>query len=202
MEQVFSEEMISSDKIIIIMNYILPGFISLKIWTLLNASKKTKISESIIEAICYSAINVLFFSSVLPLVNSLHYILKSICIFFILFIAPIIWPILLHKLLRVKKIQEKIINPIPSSWDYFFAKRETCFLLIHLKNNAMIGGLYHDDSYASSYPEVRDLYLKEVWSINKKGKFLKKVNNSRGLLINYDIIEYIEIFDAFGGNYE
>ena len=87
------------------------------------------------------------------------------------------------------------MNPIPNSWDYFFLKREAAFVMIHLKSGKLIGGVYGGQSYASAYPEPRDLYLKEVWKI-EKGYFKHKIKDTKGLYITYDEILYIEFFDA------
>jgi hypothetical protein len=68
-------------------------------------------------------------------------------------------------------------------------------MLIHIKDGRIIGGLYGPDSFASSYPEKEDIYLQETWKIDGNGKFLKKIADTKGLLINPDTIEYIELFD-------
>jgi hypothetical protein len=68
-----------------------------------------------------------------------------------------------------------------------------------LNNNRVIGGLYGYDSFASSYPEKEDLYLEEVWKIDNDGKFVEKIANTKGVLINYNSIEYIELFDVNEG---
>jgi hypothetical protein len=68
-------------------------------------------------------------------------------------------------------------------------------MLIHIKNGRIIGGLYGPDSFASSYPEKEDVYLQETWKIDGKGKFLKKIADTKGLLINPNTIEYIELFN-------
>jgi hypothetical protein len=72
-------------------------------------------------------------------------------------------------------------------------------MLLHLTNGRVIGGLYGLDSFASSYPEKEDLYLQEVWKIDKEGKFIKKISDTKGLLVNYTTIEYIELFNINEG---
>ena len=67
-------------------------------------------------------------------------------------------------------------------------------MLIHLKNEKLIGGLYYSKSFASSYPEKQDLYIEEVWKINDNGEFQERIKGTKGILINYEIIEYIEFF--------
>jgi hypothetical protein len=170
-----------------------PGFISLKIWSLIHPSRKIQISESLIEAIMFSSFNYLvtiwWLPSLLP--SWIYFVMTAI-------VLPILWPILLKCVLTRKFFEEKTISLIPKSWDYFFSKRECCFMLVHLNNGRIIGGLYGRDSFASSYPEKEDLYLQEVWKVDKEGKFIKKISGSKGLLVNYEAIEYIELFNTGG----
>ena len=177
---------------------IFPGFISYKIWTLINPSLNLKISEIIYEIACYSISNLIFLLyfviqlSKPEICDILFYLYWII----ILFLGPILWPILLSKILNNKHIKKHILNITPNSWDYFFKMRNPCFILIHLKNEKLIGGLYAGKSFASSYPQPKDIYLREVWKIDPSGKFLNKINNSKGLYISYDQIAYVEFFEA------
>ena len=75
-------------------------------------------------------------------------------------------------------------------------------MLIHLTNGRVIGGLYGLDSFASSYPEKEDIYLQEVWAVDNEGRFLEQIPQSKGLLINYKAVEYIEFFDDEGESNE
>jgi hypothetical protein len=91
-------------------------------------------------------------------------------------------------------IKKKIINPIPKAWDVFFRKQQPCFMMVHLKNGQIIGGLYAYASAASSYPEKEDLYLQELWELDDEGRFEKPIDGTMGLLVNNDSVDYIELF--------
>lgn len=54
--------------------------------------------------------------------------------------------------------------------------------------------MYASGSAASSYPEPEDLYLEEVWNIDDEGKFIERVEDTMGLLVNSETIDYIELF--------
>jgi hypothetical protein len=58
----------------------------------------------------------------------------------------------------------------------------------------MLGGLYSGKSFASSYPEKEDLYLSQLWKVDEKGVFKEPVENSGGLLVNFEEVHFIEIF--------
>jgi hypothetical protein len=189
-------EYLTENNLQLLLLFVAPGFISLKIWGLIHPSQKIILSESLIEAIIFSSFNYI-------VTIWLYFITKNtdlIWIYFIiaLIIFPIIWPILFKRLLNTRLLKNKTISLIPKSWDYFFSKRKYCFMLIHLNSDRVIGGLYGFDSFTSSYPEKEDVYLQEVWKVDKEGKFIEKVPDTKGLLINNDVIEYIELFEING----
>jgi hypothetical protein len=193
-------EYLTENNLQMIILYVAPGFISLKIWALIQPSRKTALSESIMEAIVFSSFNYIatawvFFLLRLAGITWLYYLIY----FIVLIVCPVMWPVLLRRLLTSKVLRNKIISPIPKAWDYFFSKRDRCFILVHLNNERIIGGFYGLDSFASSYPEKEDLYLEEVWKVDSAGKILDKITDTKGLLINHDVIEYIELFDIREG---
>jgi hypothetical protein len=172
--------------------FVAPGFISLKIWGLIHPSQKLVLSESILEALIFSCFN---YGATIWV----YFLMKDADCFWVYFLVLFIFslgcPVLLKCLLSIKFLKNKIINIMPKSWDYFFNKRECCFMLIHINDGKIIGGLYGPDSFASSYPEKEDVYLQETWKIDENGRFIKKIADTKGLLINPDVIEYIELFD-------
>ena len=194
-------EILNENAIHLIIFFVAPGFISLKIWGLINPSRKILISESLIEAIIFSSFNYIFTIWLYLLLKKTSYV--WIYYLTVLLIFPSLLPKLLKLILNTKLFKDINISLIPKSWDYFFSKNECCFMLIHLNNGGMIGGLYGTDSFASSYPEKEDIYLQEIWKIDTEGNFLEKITGSKGLLVNHDVIEYIELFNIpEGGNYE
>ena len=182
----------------LLMILVAPGFISLKIWGLIHPSQKIQISESLTEAIIFSSFNYIVTIWLSFLVKDTHFA----WIYFVaaMIVFPVLWPILLKRILNSTFLKKKIISIIPKSWDYFFSRKECCFMLIHLNNGRIIGGLYGPDSFASSYPEKEDLYLQEVWKVDEEGNFIEKISGSKGVLVHYDVIEYIELFDIFDIN--
>ena len=196
-------DLLEMNKIQLIMIFILPGFISLKIWKLLIPSHEFRISEYFVETICYSTINFTLLFWLIPLAEKMNGF-RYYCIYImVMFIGPILWPIIWKMLITNKSLKGHILHPTPKAWDYYFGLGKSCFVLIHLKNGNLIGGLYYKESFASSYPDDPDLYIKEVWKINNKGQFIQKIDSTDGMLITYDVIEYIELFNPYpneGGN--
>jgi vacuolar-type H+-ATPase subunit I/STV1 len=195
-------EIFDINRIQLILIFIIPGFVSYKVWSLLIPSKDIAIKDYIIEIICYSFINFALLFWLINIAENIQGLLQSLLYLIILFIAPIIWPLIWIKIVKSKRLKGKIVYPTPKAWDFFFGLGKPCFMLIHLHTGKMIGGLYYLDSYSSSYPQQKDLYLKEVWNITEKGEFLNKIEATEGLLISYDVIEYIELFNPYPDNKE
>jgi hypothetical protein len=78
--------------------------------------------------------------------------------------------------------------------DWYFARRQPVFLLIHLADGSLVGGYWGERSHASSYPEHGDLYLSSVYKMNEEGHFEGRVDGTDGLLIRKDQYSYVELF--------
>lgn len=91
----------------------------------------------------------------------------------------------------LKKIRIKKSQPIPSAWDYFFSKQETVWVIVTSKNGKTIYGLYADNSFASSDPEERDLFIEKTY-ILENGKTWIEDESSLGILLSQNEIETIE----------
>jgi hypothetical protein len=169
--------------------FVAPGFISLKVWGLLNSSPRFRLSESLVEAVIYSSWNAVFFVW-------LYDILKGINTMFAFGVVcmglPILWPVLAYNLSKIRYFKTRLT---PTAWDHFFNLKEDCFMILHLKNGQLLGGMYTEKSFASAYPEKEDLYLSELWRLDEAGEFLGPVENSGGLLVNFEEVSFIEILN-------
>ena len=192
-------EFFNIEVLYLIILFFIPGFISIKIYDLLIPTEKRDFSKSVLEVISYSCINFALLFWILILINQKNFYENSKFWYFgltilVIFIFPMIWPIILKNLLTSKLLKGKIIHPTPKAWDYLFSLGEPFWVLIHLKNGDLIGGLYGENSFASSFPNEQDLYLEEVWIANENGEFIKKIEQTGGLLIKGQEIEFLEFF--------
>ena len=51
-------------------------------------------------------------------------------------------------------------------------------------------------SFVSSFPNVEDIYLEQVWKVNENGEFQDMIENTNGLWICKDNFSYIEFFQG------
>lgn len=187
------------NEIIFIFLFFVPGFISIKIYALLVLGERRDFSKSFTEAVGYSCLNYGIFSWLLYIIFSTnfhqnHTIWFLIIIVLILFIFPIIWPIIFLYVIKCEPLSKFFNNPIPKPWDYVFLKREPFWTIIHLKNGDKIGGIYDSDSFASLYPVEEQIYLQQVWEMDHTGKFIKAIERSRGVIVMREEIALIEFF--------
>ena len=187
------------DKLSLFLIFFIPGFISIKIYDLLIPSEKRDFSKSIFEVIGFSAINFAALSWFIILIHSGnffrdHRIWYFLALLIVIFVIPILWPIVLLKVLFWSPIAKRVIHPILKPWDYIFGRRNAYWVIIHLQDGRKIGGKYDKNSFASSYPAEEQIYLEEVWELDEKSAFKKRIDRSNGIIILGKDISSIEFF--------
>lgn len=194
------EKLSSLENLIIFILFFLPGFIMMKVYEMFTPWGKIDFTKRWMEAIAYSTLNFIFFSWLIVIIHTNdfpanHKIWYSILLILIGVIAPVLWGFLYFRLSRTKKFEEFTKSPYPSCWDYFFSKGENFWVILHLKNGEKIGGRFDTKSYASAYPTKEQIYLEEVWELDKDtDEFIEPYFGTKGMLISNDEITYIEFF--------
>lgn len=186
-------------KLFVFVLFVVPGFISIKVYEVLHPSVKNESSKLVIDAITYSCINYgiwflpAYFAEKYNLYihSSFFYYL----FYFVLFlISPLLLPIALYKLRLSKLLQNRLPHPTGQAWDYFFRDAPECWVIVTLKDGQKIGGFYAANSFASSSPEPFQLYLCEHWTINNDGGLERIREDTLGILILTTDILTVEFF--------
>lgn len=195
---------IESLKLFII--FFVPGFIALKVFDLLNPNKPRDFSKSFYDAIVYSSINCALL--IWPIYNRIFfkpYYIGHKCkyfawLFFIIFIAPIIWSILWNWLINRRLLKKYFGHPAPMPWDFAFDQKSS-WVIVKLKSGKKIGGIFEKNSGASFYPEKEQIYLEQVWEIDENEGFIRPIERTGGILILGDEISTVEFYkDEKGGD--
>lgn len=193
-------ELLDKGKLTLFVLFIMPGFISLKIYSLVHPTADKDFTKLIIDAISYSCINYAFLF--IPI-----YYVESIGLYFIapikyylfyvavLIVVPVLLPLLLIKLRRGKCVLRFLPHPTGRPWDYFFAKGKPCWIIVTLKNGKKYGGLYNSESFASGSPEVEQLYLEKHWCLDENGNFDHELKDTLGIIILTNEIESVEFIE-------
>jgi len=78
----------------------------------------------------------------------------------------------LRKLLRCIGLNP--VHVVPSAWDWKFSNMDGAWILVTLKNGTKFRGYFGDQSFSSSDPDERDLYISHVFKERKKKGASKK----------------------------
>ena len=187
------------NSILIFIFFFLPGFISIKIWSLFHIRKEVSQHILIYDCIFFSILNFVILSPIaIPLFNygwyKINFFLFVLFILLYDFIAPFSWPFLWRYLRNQKFLYKYFQLPYSTAWDYFIDQRKSCFVLIHLYDDSMIGGYYGLNSYATPSIDEGSIYLERVYKINSDGTFGDEIQNSFGLVISKCDYKYLELF--------
>ncbi len=177
--------------------FFIPGFISLKVYDLLVPGERRDFSKSLFDAVAYSSLNFVALLWLIGIVRSgsLPPWLWYATMFVLLIGMPAAWPVLFLRMRRQPWIARRIASPYARVWDDFFANRTPYWVIIHLKDQRRIGGLYRGKSFASHSPAPPEIYLEEVWMLDENGGFTdSRVDSTAGVLIMGTEILALEFF--------
>ena len=187
----------AAEKLPLFLVFIVPGFVSLKVWDLLVPGERRRLDGALIDLVAYSTLNfVLLAWLIVPLLSGRwHGLPAYVAMVSIFLVFPVLWPIF-WKWLRTRKWMSGFaIHPMARPWDYVFAKREPAWVIVHMKDGSVIGGRFGGDSFASSWPAAEQIYIEELWQLDAQGDFIKAVDRSHGAIILGTEIRAIEFFE-------
>jgi Family of unknown function (DUF6338) len=196
-------DVFSTSKLVIIIALLVPGFISMKAYGAFHPVERITLKDNVLEAIAFGLVNfaLLFWPITLiakPEFVALHSFATYVLVVLIFLIAPIVWAMLLLLVFQLLERKNIILRRHKTAWDDFFARRQPCWIIVHLKDGRRIGGRYAEKSYASLYPNSGHLYLEELWKLDDAGRFAEEVPGTQGLILRPCDYAFIELFQASG----
>ncbi|HII1671660.1 TPA: DUF6338 family protein [Salmonella enterica] len=190
-------DILEKGKLFLFVLFIMPGFISMRVYRLFHPSADSDTSKVLIDVVSYSCIN--FSLLLIPIylieINNIfisHPVLYYLFYLFVLIIIPVLLPIILLKIRCCEKVKRVLPHPIGRSWDYFFSTRQCCWVLVTLKNGKKYGGYYGSKSFASNSPEPEQIYLEKHWALDDDGDFDHELTDTLGIIILTNEIESVE----------
>lgn len=190
-------DILEKGKLFLFVLFIMPGFISMRVYRLFHPSADSDTSKVLIDVVSYSCINfsILLILIYLIEINNVfisHPVLYYLFYIFVLIIVPVLLPIILLKIRSCEKVKQVLPHPIGRSWDYFFSTRQCCWVLVTLKNGKKYGGYYGSQSFASNSPEPEQIYLEKHWALDDDGDFDHELTDTLGIIILTNEIESVE----------
>lgn len=191
------------ENISIICMFIIPGFIINGLIKLFIPSHKRSETTNLLYYLLYSIIHCGVFSFIYIPVWKKYYDCCKLLFYLLTFITTFFCSFVLGMIIGIFKknrILRKILNyfhcnindEIPTAWDYFFSKQEPFYVIITLIDNSEIYGLYGSNSFASSEPEDRDIYIEKLFEIDEESFKWIENKQSKGIIIKENQIKTIE----------
>lgn len=85
-------------------------------------------------------------------------------------------------------------SPIPTAWDYAVGRISPGdFVRVLTDAGNWIGGRALSEAYFTSYPEDREVFLEEAWSLDGEGAFVELIPNTQGLWIRCDDVALLQV---------
>ncbi|RRW28849.1 DUF6338 family protein [Ectopseudomonas oleovorans] len=187
------------NKLVIFIAFVVPGFISLKTYELLQPGLARDSSQQVVDAVAYSSINYALLLWPIYIVEhqqlqACNPTLYALFYVFVLLIAPIGWACAFLWLRKTQFFQKSIAHPTGKPWDYVFSKRAPYWVIATLNDGRQIAGRYDEKSFASSSPAIEQIYLEEAWVLNEDGGFERPRVDSAGIIILSQDIVTLELF--------
>lgn len=89
----------------------------------------------------------------------------------------------------------QLYDPTPTAWDFAVNRSRPAFVRVLLDDGRWVGGYAGEDSFFTSYPEPREIFLELGWELDEDGVFGDMVENTAGRWIKCDdarVVEFIE----------
>lgn len=193
------EALLDQQKLLLFILFVFPGLVSMVVYRLFLPAAPIEWKNGLIQGLFYSIVNFAICSPILvgiELLRRAHPVYASLLLPLVLLVGPVVWPFLLVQSLKAKWVIARMQLPFPTGWDFFFHQRRESFVLITLKDGVKIGGLFAPGSYAASFPNHGDIYIRYVYKVDVDGHFLAPVEGTLGLWIRQGEYSYIEFFEV------
>ena len=194
----------SLNSLIAFVAFIVPGFISLRIYERLRGSEGKKIFEAIVDVVIYSfATDVLWVPIFIYVLSKTSGGRQTTALIAVSVVGFVVFPGLLGwgwlELERHLAKRGLVSDPTPKPWDYVFKQvalnQLQLAIIATLSDGSKIGGRYVYPGFASSFPNDEQLHIGETWTIDATGAFVERVKGTYGVLIDKKDCRTVEFFD-------
>lgn len=99
---------------------------------------------------------------------------------------------------RLRKRDVSTYDPTPTAWDFAFKAMGPGFVRVLTDDGRWVGGYFGPNSYASSFPQPREVFLEQASRMGAAGGFEEPVESTVGLYIRCDDVRVLELLAAGG----
>ena len=191
----------SLDNLYLILGFLVPGLIVLFVRSQFVTGRSPSHSAALLS---YLTVSVIYYALALPFVDlvlSIHKpdYGKALAWFTLIFVGPAALGLLLginvQKNLFRRVLQRCRLNPVhvmPTAWDWKFGGMTNQWVLVTLKDGTRFAGFCGSESFMSSDPTERDIYIQWIYDINDENNWSPRGEN--GVLIAAGEVQTIEFW--------
>lgn len=200
--------LLTPETLVLVLYFVVPGFMLIRTYDLIIPTERRNFTQAFVDVVAFSFMILTFWFWPYILLISYRDLFASWQYYALLFILTIlvafVTPAFLAWRFYISRtrgfLKGRTPHPSPSSWDWFFSeKADNYYVRFHLKEGEGFGGYYGEESFATSFPNKLQVYVEEVWQLDKEtGKLAAKVDGTEGAIVNLEdckMIEFLEVRD-------
>ena len=165
----------SIDSLYFLLAFIVPGLIVLFVRSQFVTGRRPSHPNAILS---YLTVSVVYYALILPVVAFLRSITgpsygKAMAWFAVVFLGPVVLGVLLgigiqNDLLRgfLRRCGLNPVHVMPTAWDWKFGNMDNEWVLVTLKDGTRFAGFCGAQSFISSDPAERDIYVQWIYDID------------------------------------
>ena len=195
------QDPISLENVYLILGFLVPGLVALFVRSQFVTGRSIPHSTA---PLSYLTVSVIYYALALPFVDFVLSIDKAgygkaLAWFSLIFFGPATLGLLLginaQKSLLRRLLQWCGLKPVhvmPTAWDWKFGGMTSQWVLVTLKNGTRFVGFCGPESFMSSDPTERDIYVERIYDIDDENKWSSRGAN--GVLIVAGEVQTIEFW--------
>lgn len=190
------------DKVYLIAGILVPGIIIQFIRTQFTTGRGPNPASALLVYFATSTVYFALAISVVEIYFSITQTQKDLGLFawiIFIFVGPLVAGVLLglnvrHNLFRrlLQFCNLQVVHGFPTAWDWKFSKMTQQWVLVTLKDGTQFCGFYSSNSFTSSAPNERDIYIQQIYNIDEQNIWTSQ--GEKGVLISAGEIQSIEFW--------
>lgn len=191
----------SLDNLYLVLGFLVPGLIVLFVRSQFVTRRSPPHSEAFLS---YLTVSIIYYGLALPFVDFVLSVQepghgKAIAWLSLILFGPALLGLLLgvniqknwfHRLLQRCRLNP--VHAMPTAWDWKFGGMSNQWVLVTLKDGTQFAGFCGPDSFMSSDPAERDIYIQWIYDIDDNNNWSPRGEN--GVLINAGEVQTIEFW--------
>ncbi len=195
------------ENLTLLLTFVVPGFVAYQGIKLFSVPNHGGGSDYLTAYVTLSALNFLVFGLLIPVANNsgFHVSVRFAAWGAYVFLGPFVIGIAIGTMIQrnflfwmAEKapftwLKVRPLSHIPTAWDWKFGQTEQEFVLVVLKDGTEFSGLLGPDSFISTDPAERDIYIQKLFELDENGDWLA---TEKSLYVGKNEIRTMEFWPA------